>query len=135
MKSSSDRSEKKILREFGLLTGTIFVLIFGVMLPWLLEIEFPLWPWIIAAVLIIFSLLQPLVLGPVYKIWMAVGSALGWVNTRIILGLVFYIVVTPIGLIMRLFGNDPMERKFTNTLTSYRKQSKRTDNRHMEKPF
>jgi len=57
-------------------------------------------PWLAAA------LIYPKGLTPLYKAWMAFGHVLGWINARIILGLVFFVVVMPIGLIMRLFGKD-----------------------------
>ena len=72
-------------------------------------------PWVvltlvsIAAVLSLLSAVAPSLLRPVYRGWMFIGEALGWINTRIILTLVFFLVVTPIGLVMRLFGRSPME--------------------------
>lgn len=72
-------------------------------------------PWVvvtlisIAAVLSVLSVVAPSLLRPVYRGWMRFGEVLGWINTRIILTLVFFLVVTPIGLLMRLFGRSPME--------------------------
>lgn len=70
------------------------------------------WVWItlsaIAAVLVLGALVAPSLLRPVYRGWMKLGEVLAWVNTRIILTLVFFLVVTPIGLVMRLFGRSPM---------------------------
>lgn len=63
----------------------------------------------IAAVLSVLSVVAPSLLRPVYRGWMRFGEVLGWINTRIILTLVFFLVVTPIGLLMRLFGRSPME--------------------------
>lgn len=135
MKDLINNTEKKELRDFGLITAAILVVLFGGLLPWLLAMKFPIWPWLIAIILSLCSLVQPLILRPVYKIWMAIGGLLGWINTRIILGLVFYLVVTPMGLIMRLLGKDPMHRKFIGELSSYRTQSKQHVKQHMEKPF
>src|SRR6185369_16519698 len=97
------------LRKFGLLVGGIFCAI-------------GLWPivrgagprsWaLIAGVLLILpALLAPRILAPVYRIWMTVGEALGWINTRILLGVVFYGLITPMGLIKRLRREDPMRRR------------------------
>jgi hypothetical protein len=70
------------------------------------------WVWItllaIAAVLLLGAAVAPSLLRPVYRAWMRLGEVLAWVNTRIILTLVFFLVVTPIGLVMRLFGRSPM---------------------------
>ena len=71
-------------------------------------------PWVfitlvsIAAVLLLLAAVAPALLRPVYRGWMRVGEALGWINTRILLTLVFFLVVTPIGLLMRLFGRSPI---------------------------
>jgi len=135
MKSMGNNTDAKVLREFGLLSGIILVLLFGLLLPWLMNFRFPVWPWIVATILLVFSILCPLVLRPIYALWMAFGAVMGWINTRLILGFVFYLVVAPIGLIMRLFGKDPLQRKFISTSASYRKLSKQHDSRHMEKPF
>jgi hypothetical protein len=51
---------------------------------------------------------------------MATGQALGWVNTRIILGVVFYGLLTPMGLAMRILGKDPLHRQFDPNSDSYR---------------
>lgn len=50
-------------------------------------------------------------LKTLYKGWMKFAHALGWVNTRIILTLVYYFVFTPLALIFRVVGKDPMNRK------------------------
>lgn len=51
-------------------------------------------------------------LKALYKAWMKFAHALGWVNTRIILSLVYFLIFTPIALIFRLIGKDPLERRF-----------------------
>jgi hypothetical protein len=51
---------------------------------------------------------------------MALGHILGWINTRIILGFVFYLIVTPIGFIRRLLGKDPMGKEIRADINSYR---------------
>ena len=124
-----------MLRDFGLLTGCITAGLFGLLLPWLLELKFPVWPWLIAIVLWCCALVYPRSLSPVYRGWMAIGNVLGWINTRIILGLVFYIVIMPTGLVMRLFGKDPMARKISHEEKSYRIQSKKPDKQQVERPF
>lgn len=52
------------------------------------------------------------ILKHVYQGWMWVGHIMGWVNTRIIFGILFYGVVTPMGLVMKLTGRDPMRKEF-----------------------
>lgn len=59
----------------------------------------------------------PAVLGPVHRVWMAFATVLGHVNTRIILTVLFYLVMTPVGLIMRLF-RDPLDRSLRDRSTT-----------------
>ncbi len=65
---------------------------------------------------------------------MKFGHVMGFINTRILLGLVFYLILTPLGVLMRLFGWDPMQRRLGQN-TSYRVPSRDKDQRHFERPF
>jgi hypothetical protein len=57
------------------------------------------------------GLAAPRGLRPVHRVWMKLADALAWFNTRLLLGLVYYLVMTPIGLLMRLLGRDPLDRR------------------------
>jgi len=61
---------------------------------------------IIAAVFVGLGLVLPLLLKPVYVLWMIFAVIIGWIMTRVILCIVFYIIITPISLITRLLGED-----------------------------
>lgn len=126
---------KKDLRDFGLVTGGIFIILFGLLLPFLKSHPFPVWPWIVAVLLSIGALFLPNLLKPVYQIWMRIGHVLGWVNTRILLSIIFFVLITPMGLAMRILGKDPMARKFDKNLKSYRINSKISPSKKMEVPF
>ena len=65
--------DKKGYREFGLVTGAIVVGLFGLLLPWIFDWNFPRWPWIIFGVLGAMALIAPMSLKPVYKYWMMFG--------------------------------------------------------------
>lgn len=65
------------------------------------------------------GLLLPNLLRPVEKIWMLFAGILGYVMTNILLTIVFFIAVTPTGLLMRLFGRDPLFRRFDRNADSY----------------
>lgn len=128
--------DKKGLRKFGITTGIIVVVLFAVFFPWVFDAaSMPVWPWIVAAMLWVPALLMPGSLQPVYRGWMKIGHSIGWVNTRIILGLLFYVFVLPMGLVMRLFGKDPMARKFDPSATSYRVKTVREPKERLEKPY
>ena len=74
--------DKQELRKFGLVFAGMFILIFGLLLPWIWDKSSPMWPWIVAAAFVAVALLVPTALGPVYRLWMKIGHALGWLNTR-----------------------------------------------------
>jgi hypothetical protein len=67
--------------------------------------------------------------------WMKFGHVMNWINTRIILGLLFYGIFLPIGALMRLFGYDPMHRKLDSGQTSYRVTSENDDKNNVERPY
>jgi hypothetical protein len=66
---------------------------------------------------------------------MTLGHWLGWINTRIILGVMFYTVFFIAGLAMKLAGQDPMSRKLNKTAKSYRVASHARPKDHVERPF
>ena len=102
---------KKQLREFGLLIGFGFPLLIGWVLPSVMGHGFRTWSLWIGLPGLIIGLTSPSLLYYPYKFWMKLGFTLGWINSRIILGLVFMIVLLPIALIMRLIGYDPLRIK------------------------
>ena len=110
---------KKTLREFGFLMGFIFPFLIGWILPLIGGHSFRTWTLFISVPSIILAFTNPILLLYPYRAWMKLGHILGWVNSRIILGLVFLIVLQPIALIMRIFGHDPLRTK-KNTHKSYR---------------
>ena len=126
--------DKKGLREFALVTSAVIVGLFGLLLPWLFDLGWPTWPWVMAAVLSAVGFAAPLALRPVYKTWMRFGLILSRITTPIIMGLVFFLMITPIGLIRRLFSSDPMERNFHDG-ESYRVLCNKTPAKNMERPF
>ncbi len=101
----------KQLREFGLLIGFGFPILLGWLLPSLFGHEFRVWTLLIGVPGLILGLTAPRLLKYPYKGWMKLGHALGWVNSYIILGLVFIFVLQPIAYIMRLTGYDPLRRQ------------------------
>jgi uncharacterized membrane protein len=123
------------LRKFGLVTGAIVAVLFGLLLPWLFDYPWPLWPWIVAGILWIWGLAHADSLFTVYRTWLKFGHVAGWINTRIILGIMFYIVFFPAGVLMRLVAKDPMARKLDDKANSYRIVSETMDKNHFERPY
>lgn len=122
------------LRSFGLITSALLILFFVVLIPWIWDLSRPLWPWIVAVVLSLAALAVPDGLRPIYRVWMRFAEILGWINTRIILGLIFYVIFVPFGFLMRLV-RDPMRRKLDQHADSYRVPSPGPKPDNMEKPF
>ena len=123
------------LRKFGLTTGAIVAGLFGIFFPWLLDAGIVLWPWVLFAVLALLGLLIPMSLGPVYRTWMRVGLFMSRFTTPIIMGLVFFLTITPVALIMKIFARDPMQRKLTQDQTSYRVASTQAARENIERPY
>jgi hypothetical protein len=96
------KREKKDLLKFGLTVGIAFGVL-GALLAWRGR---PSWPYLVGvgAALVLTGLAAPRALGPVRKVWMGLALVLGWFMTRVILGILFYAVFTPIGFLAKLFG-------------------------------
>jgi hypothetical protein len=123
------------LRRFGLTTGAIFVGLFGALIPLIRWVEPPRWPFVVAALFWLPAVVAPASLKIIYKVWMRVGLLLGAINSRIILGVFFFVVMLPTGLIMRVLGKDPMARKLDKSATTYRVPSRARGGQSMEGPY
>lgn len=134
----------KELRKFGFLFAAFFVLVLGMIVP-MIRNDFsllfssldlwPRWPWLVAALVALWASLHPASLHLLQRPWMVFADIAGWVNTRIIMLLLFYVMILPIGLIMRLVGYDPMQRKIDPDAKTYRKLCKPYDKEHMRHPY
>lgn len=123
------------LRKFGLVTGAIVAVLFGLLLPWIFNYSWPLWPWVVTGISSLWGLVHPDSLFVIYRIWLKFGHVAGWINTRIILGIMFYLVFFPAGILMRFFGKDPMARKLDGAMNSYRIISPSMEKNHIERPY
>lgn len=109
----------KDLRSFGLLVGAVFCVI-GIW-PLVFRGE-PMREWVVGGggLLVLLGGVAPLLLRPLHTGWMWIGHVLGWINTRILLSIVFYGLITPIGLIFRLMGKNTVRQAFSESSTTYR---------------
>jgi hypothetical protein len=125
------------LRKFGLILAAGFVLLFGLLFPLMKskEIHLSSWPWLLAGILVLVSLIAPKALGPLNRAWLFLGHILGWINTRIILGIIFLVIFTPVALVYRLLGNDPLQRSVDTELNSYRTGSKQPNPKNLSRPY
>jgi hypothetical protein len=130
-----DKDLRRELRSFGLIVGGMFALIFGLAAPYLKGRPYPRWPWVLCAALAALALVQPMVLKGVHALWTRAGRAMGAINTRIILGLIFYLIVTPLGIVRKMVAGDPMTRERDATASSYRVRKRTPDRRSIEHPY
>ena len=109
--------DRKALRNYGLLMAGVLLLV-GVWLWWKSVAG---WPWIVGgAVLLGFmGLAAPKVLKPFYRAWMMLALILGWVMTRVILTLVYFLVVTPIACLGRALGEQFLHLKRSGRSETY----------------
>jgi hypothetical protein len=130
------RPSFRVEREFGLVVGGVFVLLGG---WWLYRGKFATVAPVLltlGALLILFGLIWPRALVWPNRAWMFLAEVLSWITTRIILGIVFFLVVTPIGVVKRLSGWDPLGRRGARGASYWRPYSERQRNpRHYEKMF
>ena len=117
MSYSSFVEEKNRLRKFGITMGIAFLVIAVLIL--LKHRHSPRLFFALSAVFFAAGFIFPLALKPVYSIWMRIGFILGWINTRLILAVIFYLVFAPVGLFMRIFRIDLLDRKLEKNKMSY----------------
>jgi len=127
--------DRKGLREFGLVTGAAVVAIFGLFFPWMLELDWPVWPWVIATPLWLMALVHPSGLRWAYRAWMRFGLLANRVMTPLLLGIVFFIMITPMAMVRRLMGKDALRRVLDPNQDSYRVQSSKSPRDKLERPF
>ncbi|OQW32796.1 MAG: hypothetical protein A4E19_05415 [Nitrospira sp. SG-bin1] len=124
----------KELRQFGLLVGGVFAVI-GLW-PLVFRSESPrLWAMVLGGLLIALGALVPMSLKQVHGGWMKIGHVLGSINTKIILGVIYYLLITPMGVIMRLMGKDPLHRTLTPGTDTYRIVRVPRPRQHMRNQF
>ncbi len=111
---------KKTLREFGLIFGIGLPLVIGWIIPTLFGHEPRGWTLLVGIPTLILSVMFPNILKLPYRLWMQVGLTLGWLNSKIILGLVFFLILIPISVLMKLFNYDPLQKSLIRNKSSYR---------------
>ncbi len=106
-----------------LVFGALFALFFGLiggLIWWRFQaptVAYVLWS-VAAFITILFYAVRP-IRKPIYLGWIHLAFPIGWVISHVAMALIYYLVFTPIGLIMRLFGHDPMERRLNRDAETY----------------
>ena len=99
-------------RSFGIVFFIVFLLI--ALYPLTYSQDIRVWSTIISIIFLVLGLLNSKILTPLNKLWFKFGIFLGKIISPIIMGIIFFLVVTPIGLLMRLLGKDLINLKYNN---------------------
>ena len=97
-------------RSFGIVFFVVFLLI--AIYPLTNGDEIRIWSLIISSIFLILGALNSKILTPFNKLWFKLGIFLGKIVSPLVMGVIFFFVVTPIGLIMRILGKDPLNLKY-----------------------
>ena len=127
--------DSKALRQFALIFAAIVVVVFGIVIPLLTGNGFVWIPWAIGGIFVLWGLSAPATVRPFYRLWMCFGMLMSAVVNRVVLGIVFYLILLPFGLVFRVRGIDPLRRKWDPKLESYRVISDDPNPEHMNRPF
>ena len=111
------KTNKEEIRKFGFLIGGVLIAI-SIFMLWKTFNQYQL-VFIIGILFIILGFFIPRILKPIYIIWMTFATILGWIMTRVILTILFYLIVTPIGLIARVFGAKFLDLSWNKNVKSY----------------
>ena len=127
-------NSSKDIRSFGITMGIVMFIISGLLMYYNKE-EYQLIA-IIASTFMGLGFVTPIILKPFYFVWMTFAAILGWVMTRVILSLVFYLIITPIGLLTKLLGEDflALKKVESDSYWNYRDSSEEL-NQNYEKQF
>jgi hypothetical protein len=114
------RGTREEVRKFGILFAVVFTAVavysrYRGIDPWY-------WFLVGAGGFLLTGHVAPGVLRPLYVGWMKFANLLGWINTRVLLGIFFYLVLTPIGIVLRLTGKDLLDTKLDRHAVTYWKK-------------
>ncbi len=129
------KESRSDLRKFGLTIGIVLFLI-SIVLLWLGKSTYPYW-LVIAMVFIIAALVFPVILRPFNKVWMSLAIILGWVMTRVILSILFYLTLTPLRFIALIFKKRFLNLNIDRSADTYweKRERKELDPSTYERQF
>lgn len=108
---------KREIRKSGLAVGIILGVIGGLL--WWKEKDYYLLFLSVSAIFLLLGTFAPTLLKPFHRVWMTVALGMGWIMTRVILGIFFYLVFTPIAVLKRLFSKDTFHQKIDKQADTY----------------
>jgi hypothetical protein len=122
------------LKSFGLMMTWAFPLFIGIIAPWLISLPLQWWTLWVSLFFVSLALVAPKLLYWPYKVWMFVAGIIGFINTRLLLGVTFYVIIFPIGMLLKL--TKKLQFKKTNQQPSnYVTRSDTIAKTQLERPF
>ena len=113
----AEKTKINELRKFGIALSAALSLWGLIFLR--LGRHFYLYFFAFSIIFLFLTLVLPLLLKPVHKIWMFIAMAISWLLTMLTLSVLFYLVITPIALLIKISGKDFLNRKFSGSTASY----------------
>lgn len=129
---AENRVTTRDLRQFGIVFGSAFGIVFGAVIPLIRRGHLVTWPWAVAVLFVLLALAAPGALRGFRSLWMKLGERLSAVQSKIVLTIVYYLVVTPLGWIRRL---SVKPRRFDPGAATYRITATPRAPRTLERPF
>lgn len=129
------RDDRRELRFFALGLALILVVGFYWFLPWLRERPQPLWPLLTAWVLVMTAWIHPPAILPVYRGFLPIARVLGWLNTWLLLGTVFFAILWPLGWVLRRLGKLQYSAGWDREASTYRVPVPPGHETRLEEPF
>ena len=131
-----ESSNVKELRKFALMMMWAIPLLFMVIFPWIFDSAVLWWSLLASVIAGALHLFYPKGIYPFYRIWMAIAFVIGWINTRVILALIFYIIIFPTGILLRIFGKLQYQSVVDQNKPSFwEAASDKLDEKDLERPF
>lgn len=130
------RTNTAELRKFFLILGAAIAFMFFLVLPWLFGGSRSTSVLYVAGAIAMAGVAAPTWMYPVYQGWMLLARALGWVNSRLLLGFAFYVMVLPIGIVARRLGKLGYKERPDTPPDTYRvKRERPIERTDLERPF
>lgn len=129
------RDDSRSLRQFGLGLATLIALFFYLLLPWWFGYQRHYWPLPLAVIIALLALLRPVAIYPLFRGWLWIARPLAWFNTRLILGVVFFLLLLPLGAWLFWRGKLHFKAGFDANASSYKVRRSGFDPQQMKDPF
>ena len=127
---------ERAARHFGCRVGAGVALSMGALAPWMSGgVSWPRWPWWVGGTLAAWGLVHPRSLAPVHARWDSLARVLGRAQTWVALGAVYFLLVTPLGLLRRALGRDGLQLRRDPEASTYRVLKARRSASSLENPY